>query len=118
MSLIKREQKRRERRIARVRSRLENRNNAVRISVFRSLNNISVQVIDDVQGKTLASASSLALKKAKGDKKEIAFLVGQALAEQIKGLGIEKYVFDRGCYLYHGRVKALADGLRQGGIQI
>lgn len=118
MSLIKKEQKRRARRIARVRSRLENRNNAVRISVFRSLNNISAQVIDDIQGKTLASASSIVLKNAKGDKKAVAFLVGQALAEQIKGLGVEKFVFDRGRYLYHGRVKALADGLRHGGVQI
>lgn len=118
MSLIKKEQKRRERRIARVRSRLENRNNAVRISVFRSLNHISAQVIDDIQGKTLASATSLMLKEAKGDKKEIAFLVGKALAEQIKGLSVQKLVFDRGRFLYHGRVKALADGLRQGGVQI
>lgn len=118
MSLIKREQKRIERRIARVRSGLKSRNNPVRISVFRSLKHISVQVIDDIQGKTLASASSLVLKEAKGSKKDVAFLVGQALAEQMKGLGIEKFVFDRGRYLYHGRVKALADGLRQGGIQI
>lgn len=118
MSLIKKEHKRIERRVARVRGRLENRHNAVRISVFRSLNHIYAQVIDDSQGKTLASVSSRELDNAKGDKKALAFLVGKTLAEQMSTLGIEKLVFDRGRYLYHGRVKALADGLRQGGVQI
>lgn len=117
MSLITKEHKRIERRVARVRGSLKNRHNPVRISVFRSLNHVYAQVIDDVQGKTLASASSRTLK-AKGDKKAHAFLVGQSLAEQITKLGIEKLVFDRGRYLYHGRVKAVADGLRQGGVHI
>jgi len=88
-----------------------------RIAVFRSNNQIYAQIIDDVAGKTLLSASSLELGKAKLNKTESATKVGAALAEKAKGAGIENVVFDRGGYLYHGRVKALAEGAREGGLK-
>ena len=93
-----------------------------RVSVFRSLNQIYAQLIDDKQQHTLVSCSSLELSKGKkklsGDKKEIAHAVGVELAKRSVKKGIEKAVFDRGCYLYHGRVKSLAEGLREGGLKI
>lgn len=89
-----------------------------RVSVFRSLQHIYAQVIDDVAGKTLVSCSSLDLKKISGDKKAVARLVGLELANRAKEKGIATAVFDRGSYLYHGRVQALADGLREGGMTI
>lgn len=88
-----------------------------RLSVFRSNKGISAQLIDDVTGKTLASASYLSLKKVKGTKIEIATAVGKALAENAAKAGIENAAFDRNGYLYHGRVKALADGAREGGLK-
>ena len=89
----------------------------IRISVFRSLNNIYVQAIDDAQHKTLAAASSADVKTVKGDKKEIAKAVGLVLAQRAKIAGIEKACFDRGSFLYHGRVKALADAAREAGLK-
>lgn len=91
-----------------------------RLSVFRSNKEIYAQLIDDVAGQTLASASSTekALKATKGTKIEQATGVGKALAEKAKAAGITTVVFDRGGYLYHGRVKALADGAREGGLKI
>jgi large subunit ribosomal protein L18 len=107
------------RRTKRVRSRLNTTTTPlIRISVFRSLKNIYVQAIDDTQHKTLAAASSLDVKSVKGDKKEIAKAVGLALAQKAKIAGVQKACFDRGSFLYHGRVKALAEGIREGGIQI
>lgn len=88
-----------------------------RLSVFRSNKEISVQLIDDVSGITLVSTSSKALKDAKGTKIEVATAVGKALAEKAKKAGIESVAFDRNGYLYHGRVKALADGAREGGLK-
>lgn len=90
-----------------------------RLSVFRSNKEIYAQVIDDNQGKTLASASSRDkdLAKAKGTKTEIAALVGKAIGERAKGAGVEKIAFDRGGNLYHGRVKALAEGAREAGLK-
>ena len=88
-----------------------------RLSVFRSNKAISAQLVDDVAGITLVSASSLSLKDAKGTKIEIATLVGKALAEKAAKAGIETAAFDRNGYLYHGRVKALADGAREGGLK-
>lgn len=90
-----------------------------RMSVFRSNKQISVQLIDDVTGKTIVAASSLekevaAQKVAKGDQ---AGLVGKAIADKAKGAGIETVVFDRGGYLYHGRVKQLADAAREAGLK-
>ena len=87
-----------------------------RLSVFRSNKEIYAQLIDDKDGKTLASASSRALT-AKGNKVEISAEVGKAIAEKAKAAGIEKIVFDRNGFVYHGRVKALADGAREGGLK-
>jgi len=89
-----------------------------RVSVFRSLNHIYAQIIDDRAQKTLTSCSSLELEKASGDKKAVAFAVGKELAQRAVAQGIEKVAFDRGRFLYHGRVKSLADGLRDGGLKI
>jgi len=89
-----------------------------RVTVFRSLSNIYAQLIDDSKHTTLASCSTIELKGLKGDKKAKAHAIGLKLAEKAKKLGIEKAVFDRGQYLYHGRVKALADGLREGSLGI
>jgi large subunit ribosomal protein L18 len=90
-----------------------------RLSVFRSNIHISAQIIDDVAGKTLAAASSqlkdVAGKKA--TKKEKAAMVGKILAEKAKSAGIETVVFDRNGFLYHGRIKSLADGAREGGLK-
>jgi large subunit ribosomal protein L18 len=87
-----------------------------RFSVFRSNVGIYAQLIDDVTGVTLASTSSVELKKEKGTKVEISTLVGKKLAEKAIAAGIKDVVFDRGGYLYHGRIKALAEGARQGGL--
>ena len=87
-----------------------------RLSVFRSSKNIYAQIIDDEKGVTLVSASSLALK-LKGNKTEVARQVGRALAEKALALGIKQVAFDRGPYKYHGRVKALAEGAREGGLE-
>jgi large subunit ribosomal protein L18 len=91
------------------------------LNVFRSLVGIYVQVIDDQSGKTLVSASTVdrdLREKLKGMKKaEQAKLIGQTVAERAKSKGIESVVFDRGGYRYIGRIKALADGAREGGLQ-
>ncbi len=89
-----------------------------RLSVFRSNKEIYAQVIDDTSGKTLAAASSRdkGLGDAKGTKSEIAHQVGKAVAEKALKAGIEKVAFDRGGNLYHGRVKSLAEGAREGGL--
>ena len=90
-----------------------------RLSVFRSNKEIYAQVIDDVSGKTLVSASSRdkELSGVKGTKSEIAAAVGKSLAEKAIQSGIESVAFDRGGYLYHGRIKSLADGAREGGLK-
>ncbi|MGE5548375.1 MAG: 50S ribosomal protein L18 [Solirubrobacterales bacterium] len=92
----------------------------IRLSVFRSSKHIYVQVIDDVAGKTLAAASTLD-KEIKGSLKTgadvaAAQAVGKLIAERAKAAGITEVVFDRGGYIYHGRVKALADAAREGGL--
>ena len=89
-----------------------------RLAVFRSNKGIFAQLIDDESGRTMAGASWLGLKKSfKGNKTEQAAEVGKTLAEVAKKAGIEAVVFDRGGYLYHGRVKALAEGAREGGLK-
>jgi large subunit ribosomal protein L18 len=91
-----------------------------RLNVYRSLNNIYVQVIDDLKGVTLVSANSAEGKKgsgATGGNLAAAKAVGKAIAERAKEKGINKIVFDRGGYIYHGRVKALADAAREAGLQ-
>ena len=86
-----------------------------RLSVFRSNKQIYAQVINDLTGTTLASASSLGLEKMPNQ--EQATKVGELIAEKAKAAGVEKVVFDRNGYLYHGRVKQLADGARNGGLK-
>ena len=90
-----------------------------RMTVFRSSKSIYVQLIDDLANKTLLSASSAEkdLKAAKGTKSEIAKLVGKSIAAKAQQAGISSVVFDRNGYLYHGRVKALADSAREGGLK-
>jgi len=89
-----------------------------RLNVYRSVSNIYAQIIDDVNGKTIVSASSTEKDFAQyGGNKEAAKKVGLAIAERAKDKGITAVVFDRGGYLYHGRVKELADGAREGGLE-
>ena len=89
-----------------------------RLSVFRSNKEIYAQIIDDVEGKTLAAASSRDQGvSVEGNKSEQAKLVGKALAEKALKAGVETISFDRGGYLYHGRVKSLAEGAREGGLK-
>ena len=89
-----------------------------RLAVFRSNRGIEAQLVDDQTGRTVAAASWIGLGKSfKGDKQEQAKEVGKALASAAKKAGIETVVFDRGGYLYHGRVKALAEGAREGGLR-
>ncbi len=89
-----------------------------RLAVFRSNKEIYAQIIDDLSGHTLASASSrdAAIAGTKGPKVDVSKLVGEALAEKAKAAGISAVIFDRGGYLYHGRVKALAEGAREKGL--
>ncbi|WP_286846791.1 50S ribosomal protein L18 [Proteiniphilum sp. UBA5463] len=100
----------------RVRGKVHGTAECPRLSVFRSNKQIYAQVIDDNSGTTLASASSLKLED-KLPKKEIAAMVGQLIAENAKEAGVEKVTFDRNGYLYHGRIKELADAARKGGLK-
>ena len=101
----------------RVRGKISGTPERPRLNVFRSETNIYAQVIDDVNGVTLVSASSLEKKfDGKGGNVEAARKVGQMVAERAKAKGIENVVFDRGGYIYHGRVQALAEGAREGGL--
>ena len=105
------------RRHRRVRKRVVGTAERPRLAVFRSNSGIEAQLIDDLAGKTLAASSSLHLKSFKGNKTAQAAEVGKTLAEAAKKAGLESAVFDRGGYLYHGRVKALADAAREGGLK-
>ena len=109
------------RRHARVRAKVNGSPERPRLCVFRSLNHIYAQVIDDVAGKTIAAASSgeaALADKAKGkNKKEAADLVGSLIAERASKNGIKQVVFDRGGYQYQGRIKALADAARKAGLE-
>ena len=106
-----------ERRARRVRSRLKKLGAArPRLSVFRSAKNIYAQVIDDARGVTLAHASTLEEKSQKGADKDAAARVGALVAKRAIDKGVKDVVFDRGGYLYHGRVKALADAAREAGL--
>ncbi len=109
----------RHRRHLRLRKRLSGTTARPRLNVFRSLNQIYAQVIDDTTGRTLAAASTLdaALRTSAGSKTEQAKAVGAAIAERARAIGIGQVVFDRGGYMYHGRVKALADAAREGGLE-
>ena len=104
------------RRHRRVRVKVRGSAERPRLVVFRSNRGIEAQLIDDVAGKTLAASSALGVKSFKGNKVDQAAEVGKSLAAAAKSAGIESAVFDRGGYLYHGRVKALADAAREGGL--
>ncbi len=105
------------RRAARVRLRLKKVGaGRPRLSVFRSSKNIYAQVIDDARGVTLAHASTLEEKSAKGADKDAAARVGALIAKRAMDKGVKEVVFDRGGYIYHGRIKALADAAREAGL--
>ncbi len=103
----------------RIRKKISGTASVPRLSVFRSNSDIYVQLIDDTNGTTLASASSRDkdIQAQKGTKSEKSKLVGAALATKATALGLTTCVFDRSGYLYHGRIKAVADGAREGGLQ-
>lgn len=110
----------RKRRHRRIRAKISGNAARPRLNVFRSLDHIYAQVIDDVAGKTIVSASTVD-KELRADvagktKKEQATLVGKAVAERAKAAGVSTVLFDRGGYIYHGRVQALAEGAREGGL--
>jgi len=110
--------KARERRHKRVRTKVSGTAERPRLVVFRSNRGIEAQLVDDLEGRTLAAASWLQLSKFKGNKTAQAAEVGKVLAQRAKEAGIDTAVFDRGGYLYHGRVKALAEAAREGGLKI
>jgi len=107
----------RENRKKRVRTRICGTKERPRLSVFRSNRYIYAQLIDDIEGKTLAAASSKEVKGV-GDKKSQAKAVGLLIAKKAKEKGIKSTVFDRGAYKYHGRVKALAEAFKEGGLKL
>jgi len=102
---------------ARIRRKLAGTTERPRLSVHRSLNHIYAQVIDDQTGETLVSASTLSLKSKTGGNVAAAKEIGKAIAERAVEKGVKKVVFDRGGYLYHGRIKALADAAREAGLE-
>ena len=102
---------------ARIRQKMAGTAEMPRLNVYRSLNHIYAQVVDDQKGETLVSASTLALKLKTGGNVAAAKEIGKAVAEQDVKQGIKKVVFDRGGYLYHGRIKALADAAREAGLE-
>ena len=108
----------RQRRHFRLRKRVTGTPERPRLAVYRSLSHIYAQVIDDVAGKTLAAASDLEadLRSADGKKSDLAKRVGERVGERAKEAGVTQVVFDRGGFLYHGRVKALAEGARGAGL--
>jgi large subunit ribosomal protein L18 len=107
----------RERRHRRVRGKITGTAERPRLTVFRSNRGIFAQLIDDDSGRTVASASWLSMRSAGGNKTSQAHAVGLALSAAARRAGVSSCVFDRGGYLYHGRVKALADGAREGGLR-
>ena len=104
------------RRHARVRAKISGTTEAPRLCVYRSNKNIEAQIIDDVKGATLVASSSMSLKLENGSNVEAAKLVGKDIAEKALAKKIKKVVFDRSGYIYHGRVKALAEAAREAGL--
>jgi len=102
---------------ARIREKLSGTTERPRLNVYRSLNHIYAQVIDDQKGETLIAASTLQTKTKTGGNVAAAKEIGKSIAEQAAAKGIKRVVFDRGGYLYHGRVKALADAAREAGLE-
>lgn len=120
MNSLKKLNRIRSRRTGRTRARIEGTSESPRLAVFRSNSGILAQVIDDSKGNTLLAFSSRNLDKAAGkkNKTEQAVLVGEALAKKAVTAGVKSMVFDRRGYAYHGRVKALAEAVRKGGIKM
>ena len=118
MSLAPSRRAARDKRHERIRLTLAGSGSRPRLAVFRSLNQIYAQVIDDGAGRTLASASSLesGVRSSTGNKTDHARAVGRLLAERARGAGVKQVVFDRAGYRYHGRVRALADAAREAGL--
>ena len=116
-STAKATRQRRERRHRSIRKRIQGTASRPRLNVFRSSAHIYIQIIDDERGETLVAASSLDAPARQGAKTERAGAVGRLAAERARAKGITSVVFDRGGYLYHGRVKAAADGARAGGLE-
>ena len=102
---------------ARIRQKLSGTAERPRLNVYRSLNHVYAQVIDDQKGETLVAASTLSMKLKTGGNVAAAREIGKAVAEAATAKGIKKVVFDRGGFLYHGRIKALADAAREGGLE-
>jgi large subunit ribosomal protein L18 len=100
-----------------IRKKISGTGQRPRLSVFKSNKAIYAQIIDDINGHTLAFASSIEVEPTKTANVDISKTVGQKLAERAKSSGIENVIFDRGGYVYHGKVKALADGAREGGLK-
>ncbi len=116
---VEEKKEKRDKRHRRIRKKVWGSTECPRLAVFRSLRHIYGQIISDDEGKTLVAASSLSveIKGRSGSKAEIAKEVGKLLAQKAQEKGIETVVFDRGGYKYHGRVEALADGAREGGLR-
>ena len=117
--MVKKESKNvsRVRRHARVRAKISGTAEAPRLCVYRSNKNIEAQIIDDVKGVTLVASSSMSLKLENGSNIEAAVKVGKDIAEKALAKGLKKIVFDRSGYIYHGRVKALAEAAREAGLE-
>ena len=117
--MVKKESKNvsRVRRHARVRAKISGTAETPRLCVYRSNKNIEAQLIDDVKGVTLVASSSMSLKLANGSNVEAATAVGKDIAEKAIAKGLKKVVFDRSGYIYHGRVKALAEAAREAGLE-
>ena len=105
------------RRHARVRRKVSGTAECPRLCIYRSNKNIEAQIIDDVKGMTLVASSSMALKLENGSNIEAAAAVGKDVAEKAKAAGLTKIVFDRSGYIYHGRIKALAEAAREAGLE-
>jgi len=114
-AIPKTREQQRHRRHLRVRKKVSGTSDRPRLVIFRSLKHISAQIVDDVAGRTLLTVSSTDLES--GKKTEKSLEVGKRIAERAKSAGITKVVFDRAGYRYHGRVKAVADGARKGGLE-
>ena len=110
-------QEHRIRRRKRIRVKIAGTSKRPRLNVFRSLNHLYVQLIDDQAGKTIASAKDTEVKAAKAKKIDIAFKIGELIASKATKLGLKEVVFDKSSYKYHGRVKAVAEGARKGGLK-
>ena len=117
--MVKKESKNvsRVRRHARVRAKISGTAEAPRLCVYRSNKNIEAQIIDDVKGVTLVASSSMSLKLENGSNIEAAAKVGKDIAEKALAKGLKKIVFDRSGYMYHGRVKTLAEAAREAGLE-